>query len=798
MTWVAGSLRRRPLKRLISSALRFYCAGLKYLMTPHCHDDSVTDQCLFSARKSPTTAMSVKSDNEMDTPKEDNNNEIKSDAFVQSRIYSAIAQLRPHSWKEVAALVNEGEDVNLRGAYNETYLHVLAAPRPDDAIPHVEAIAYVLSEGGVDVNAKDQEGNTVLHVSAMNDMNHRLAAALLRIGVDPCLLNNEDQDAIDLSSNDDFKRQITLFDPGLWRAVNQKNKVTVAKLVKYFCKVDAMKDGKSLLEMSRELGNKHITKSLEKYRKTSEVVHTALSGNSEKLKDLVAKDSSLCQVMCDGYLLDGGQQVSWPLLAETIRVGMYDCAKILMQHCSISEPLELGPGLKVPLCVWATDFVTFADTDFKMELFQKADLTCVENRLDLMYRLWRKRFPSGVLEVLVLQHGWDPTQRDPNGYTLRDLIFMDTLHLPREEMLENVAFVDQVFLKLAANGDKEKLETFAVTGYEYINVIDLNGRTSMELAEENGQIECAEFLKKLPTLQANASRLHTCIRAANLQEARELMDVHMMRARDRAGRTALHKAILYEKIFITNHIVQNFKDVLDHQDSTGKTALHYARCMKDREDLVELLVQAGANQNIKDQDGLTPSEFAEKFERDFIELERTKEYGGDIYILERYLAFSAAIQLGDADQLRTMVESLLQYDLNDFKTHLEQSHMDQIQYRSLVFLCIDHGQTEMAKYLISVGADCNEPGLVYTEEDSQLVLPIDYANMMQDYDLVEFIQNLPIDEERPSVPIEQENSEFAEVAPNEPIEQQPQPEQQEQQPQQQPPPKATSSACVIL
>ena len=112
------------------------------------------------------------------------------------------------------------------------------------------------------------------------------------------------------------------------------------------------------------------------------------------------------------------------------------------------------------------------------------------------------------------------------------------------------------------------------------------------------------------------------------------------------------------------------------------------------------------------QEGLTPTEFAVKFDRDFIELERTKEYGGDIYLLERYLALAAAIQLGDGEELRYLVESLLQYDLSDFKKHLEQSHMDRIQYRPLIFLCIDHGQSEMVKYLVSMGADPSEPGLV--------------------------------------------------------------------------------------
>lgn len=161
------------------------------------------------------------------------------------------------------------------------------------------------------------------------------------------------------------------------------------------------------------------------------------------------------------------------------------------------------------------------------------------------------------------------------------------------------------------------------------------------------------------------------------------------------------------------------------------------------------------------QDGLTPNDYKEKLNRDFIERERTKEYGGDIYLLERYLSLAAAIQEGDLDSLRSIVDSLVHYDLNDFRVHLETSCLDRIQYRSLLFLCIDYGQTEMAQYLISLGLDVTEPGLVgalsvsgfcwsnnnalilqvYTEDgQTQLLAPVDYAALMANDVLVEIIQ----------------------------------------------------------
>lgn len=86
-------------------------------------------------------------------------------------------------------------------------------------------------------------------------------------------------------------------------------------------------------------------------------------------------------------------------------------------------------------------------------------------------------------------------------------------------------------------------------------------------------VQCDGSLSTLWFLQRSASQLHSFIRAANLQEARGLMDGVTVRAKDRAGRTALHKALLYEKTFITKHIAQNFKEIINLQDAVSKTMM---------------------------------------------------------------------------------------------------------------------------------------------------------------------------------------------------------------------------------
>lgn len=60
-----------------------------------------------------------------------------------------------------------------------------------------------------------------------------------------------------------------------------------------WCRVNAVRDDRSILDVARSLGNKKIIELLEKMRHTTELVCTALACDVEKVKLLLALGKSL-------------------------------------------------------------------------------------------------------------------------------------------------------------------------------------------------------------------------------------------------------------------------------------------------------------------------------------------------------------------------------------------------------------------------------------------------------------------------------------------------------------------------
>ena len=166
-----------------------------------CEDD-------VKGKDNPSTDLEGVTNDDDETDDDGNDKEKGKSAFEKSELFVLVTsekEFNRETPRKVKKLIAEGANVDLRGEFQETYLHALMGPKPDGTDSAVLAVLFQLTEAGLDVNAKDTEGFTPLHIAVLNDLNPRIVNALSKVGADPCALNNQDQDAMDLCELDTIR-----------------------------------------------------------------------------------------------------------------------------------------------------------------------------------------------------------------------------------------------------------------------------------------------------------------------------------------------------------------------------------------------------------------------------------------------------------------------------------------------------------------------------------------------------------------------------------------------------------------
>lgn len=80
---------------------------------------------------------------------------------------------------------------------------------------------------------------------------------------------------------------------------------------------------------------------------------------------------------------------------------------------------------------------------------------------------------------------------------------------------------------------------------------------------------------------------------------------------DQNGNDALHLAIWAERTYAALALIKKVDTDINHRNKFGATPLHLAVAKRDRK-VIDALILAGADQNIRDNDGVTPLEDAKK------------------------------------------------------------------------------------------------------------------------------------------------------------------------------------------
>jgi ankyrin repeat protein len=273
----------------------------------------------------------------------------------------------------------------------------------------------------------------------------------------------------------------------------------------------------------------------------------------------------------------------------------------------------------------------------------------------------------------------------------------------------------------AYNGHTDVVKLLLENGADP-SIKDNTGKTTADIARENGRIEIANMIE-------NVKELFEALKKGDAAKAEKLISkLSVPNARDRNGVTLLHWAIFIGHPGIVRSLIEKGADV-NIKDWNGKKPLHYAARIGDAI-LAKLLLENGADINARDERNCTPLHYAANVEvarlliekgadinakseefyipslhEIFHELITSKEGGAILgmwssedYIVSAILPLTplhfAAIK-GDAATVKLLIEK--GSDVNS-KT---------LGGITTLHLATDSGNADVARLLLEVGADVN-------------------------------------------------------------------------------------------
>ncbi|KAJ8313223.1 hypothetical protein KUTeg_009221 [Tegillarca granosa] len=592
--------------------------------------------------------------------------------FELSEIYSEIKNCNDETPRKIQELIKNDEDIHLKNENGGTFLHYIAE---HIHAPFLIPVVFQLSNAGIDKNIQDSNGNTALHIAAEKYGVFQLVRALITVGVDPNIVNRDGNTARDVVTDPLVKLVIRNLSPGLWKAIEDGDDDLIMRLIGSWCKIDDKRKGKSLIDMASLLCGSQTVTLLEADRATNDLVHYALARDKKKMKKVLKRPGVDVNTRNITYIDHQGETIPIPLLCELSLLLLERPVKILLEHGAdvnlFVDDAALSPD---PLYLYLMKHLPGIDAayDILEMILETADLSLVSNPAGMFALAFDKEFPATIVKLLQT-NGINIFDRDENGYTMRDRIYLEYFTSSEAELRNRLGFVDEIVIKFACEGDVEFLEQLALNSYDCENVTNRQGKSLEDILVEKGVQRSITFVANLPRLQKSIRRLHQSVANGNLKEVKELMNGSLSSCRDKGGRSLLHKAVLFERRFIIKFLLLQYPETINVQDTNGKTPEDYKRIAPD---ILKL-----------------------------IEKERENEHGMDVYLLQKYMEFKNAILNEDQYRVEQIRNSLyVDVSLNDIHKNMYPVEPPQ---RDLLSLCIDDFQDGIAKYLLSQGLEWN-------------------------------------------------------------------------------------------
>ncbi|XP_069973219.1 uncharacterized protein [Penaeus vannamei] len=411
--------------------------------------------------------------------------------------------------------------------------------------------------------------------------------------------------------------------PGLWRAVASQDISKVRQLINSWCRVDLTRGGLSLRELAVGTGNEAIISLLLSIHPSMCLVHHALAGDMEAVRELLDSPARKKINIDIRKLSERGA----PLLFFLIRGGQHRLIHLLRSHgASLYTHILDDSMVDVPVVFTALE--PWMDPEVIKSLLP--DATSREARL--LERVWNRG--KNVLRVAVengvhkdaieaiLKVGGPALlcERDPEGLTVVDV----ALQNGRQDL---VALMDTFVALWLTRPDlyPKRRDLLALRGFDRLEVV---ADAHESLAQDVGL-----FLQEYRRCQGVLQQMFRAVEDGETAKVQQLLyfesDIFHLVDLLWQGRLAgdgmplLHWAVLHGREQIVNLIL---RAPMDHpaahdnhvtprfcpddvRDQWRRTPLHYASGLLDDTAIKASLLDLGSSEHSLDMEGREPLDF---------------------------------------------------------------------------------------------------------------------------------------------------------------------------------------------
>ena len=582
----------------------------------------------------------------------------------------------------------------------------------------------MLIQNGADIQARDCNGSTVLHVASISS-NQEVVEFLLK-------LNEISVNATDNSSQT----------PLMYACLNGGPLQIIKMLIQNGADIQARKcDGSTVLHLASRYSNQEVVEFLLKLNEIS-----------------VNATNNLYQT---------------PLMHACNNGGRLDNIKMLIKN---GADIQASSSNGSTVLHFASQLSNQEVVEFLLKLNEIS-----VNATDNLYQtpLMRACINGGRLDniKMLIQNGADIQASSSNGSTV--LHFAS--QLSNQEVVEFLLKLNEISVNATDNHNHTPLMRACYDGGRLDNIKMLirngadiqasssNGSTVLHLASQLSNQEVVEFLLKLNEISVNATDnlyqtplMRACINGGRLDNIKMLIQNGAdIQASSSNGSTVLHFASQLSNQEVVEFLLKLNEISVNATDNSNQTPLMYACIKVGRLDNIKMLIQNGADIQARDCNGLTVLhiasvssnqevvEFLLKLNeisvnatanynhtplmyacRDGVRLDNIKmliQNGADIQASSSN--GSTVLHLASQLSNQEVVEFLLK--LNEISVNATDNH----NHTPLMRACYDGGRLDNIKMLIRNGADIQA-----SSSNGSTVLHL--ASALSNQEVVEFLLKL--------------------------------------------------------